>query len=74
MKLEYSGQVFEKYSNIACYEHTSSGSRVVPCGLTDRQAGRRTDRHPKLIATLRDFMNAAETIPQNLISLEVGTS
>jgi len=74
MKLEFSEQVFEKYSNIKCYEHASSGSRVVPCGRTDRQAGRRTERHPKLIVTLRDFMNAAETTPQNLISLVVGAS
>jgi len=74
MKLEFSGQVFEKYSNIKCYEHGSNRSRVVLCGRTDRQAGRRTGRLPKLIVTLRGFMNAAETTPQNLISLEVGAS
>ena len=37
MKLEFSRQIFEKYSNIKCYENPSSGSRVVPCGQTDRQ-------------------------------------
>jgi len=74
MKLVFSGQVFEKYSNVKCYERASSESRVVPCGQTDRQAGRRTERHTKLIVTFRDFMNAAETTPQNLISLEVGAS
>ena len=74
MKPEFSGQVFEKYSNIICYEHACSGSRIVPCGRTDRRAGRRTERHPKLIVTIRDFMNAAETTRQTLISMGVGAS
>jgi len=37
MKLEFSGQIFEKYSNIKFNENQSGGSRVVPCGRTDRQ-------------------------------------
>jgi len=32
MKLEFSGQSFEKYSNIKFHEHVSSGSRGFPCG------------------------------------------
>ena len=32
---EFSGQIFEKHSNIQFHENLSSGSRVVPCGLTD---------------------------------------
>jgi len=36
MKLEFSRQIFEKYSNIKFHENTSSGSRVVSCGRTDR--------------------------------------
>jgi len=36
MKLEFSGQIFEKNSNIKFHENPSSGSRVVPCGQTDR--------------------------------------
>jgi len=36
MKLEHSGQTFEKYSNIEFNENLSSRSRVVPCGRTDR--------------------------------------
>jgi len=36
MKLEFSQQIFEKYSSIKFHENTSSGSRVVPCGRTDR--------------------------------------
>jgi len=37
MKLEFSRQVFGKYSNIKFIGDSSSGSRVVPCGRTDRQ-------------------------------------
>jgi hypothetical protein len=36
MKLEHSLQIFEKYSNIKFNENPSIGSRVVPCGRTDR--------------------------------------
>ena len=36
MELEFSRQVFEKYSNIKFHENPSSGSKVVPCGRTDR--------------------------------------
>jgi len=40
MKLEFSGQIFEKSSNIKFYETPSSGSRVTPCGQTDEQPWR----------------------------------
>jgi len=36
MKLEFSCQIFQKYSNFKFHENPSSGSRV-PCGLTDGQ-------------------------------------
>ena len=36
MKLEFYGQIFEKYSNTKFHENPSSGSRVVPSGWTDR--------------------------------------
>ena len=36
MKLEFSRQIFEKSSNIKFHKNPSSGSRVVPCGRTDR--------------------------------------
>jgi hypothetical protein len=35
MKLEFSKQNFEKYSNIKVHENLSGGSRVVPCRETD---------------------------------------
>ena len=40
MKLEFSRQIFEKYSNTKFREYSSSGSRVVPCGRTDGQTRR----------------------------------
>jgi len=47
--LEFSRQIFEKYSNINFHENPSSGSRVVP-------SGGRTDMM-KLIVAFRDFAN-----------------
>jgi hypothetical protein len=47
MKLEFSGQVFEEYSNMKFIGNPSSESRVVPCG-------RRTDM-TKLIVAFRNF-------------------
>jgi len=35
MKLEFSQQIFEKYSIIELQENPSSGSRVFPCGKTN---------------------------------------
>ena len=36
MKLEFSWQIFNKYSNIKFRDSPSSGSGMVPCGQTDR--------------------------------------
>ena len=35
MKLAFSEQIFEKFSNITFHEKTSSRSSVVSCGETD---------------------------------------
>jgi len=35
VKIEFSWNIFEKYSNIKFHENTSSGSRVVECWQTD---------------------------------------
>jgi hypothetical protein len=48
-ELGFSRQIFKKYSNIKFHENPSSGSRVVPCGQTDRT---------KLIVAFRNFANA----------------
>jgi len=45
IKIEFSRQIFKKYSNVKCNENPSGGSRIVVCGQRDRQAGSRTDRH-----------------------------
>jgi hypothetical protein len=37
MILEFSQQIFEKYSNIQFHENLSGDSRVVSCGRTDGQ-------------------------------------
>jgi len=46
MKLEFSQQVSEKYSNIKFHENPPSGSPVVPCRQTDMT---------KLTVALRNF-------------------
>jgi len=48
-ELEFSLQILEKCTNIKFYENPSSGSRVVPCGMADRD----TDM-TKLIVAFRN--------------------
>jgi hypothetical protein len=43
MKLEFSQQIFEKYSNLNFHENPFSGIQVVPCRQTEEQKGRKTD-------------------------------
>ena len=58
MKLEFSGQVFEKHSKIKFRDSSTNGSRVIPrgrtVGLAGGQAGRQAGRQAgmtKLVAT-----------------------
>jgi hypothetical protein len=44
MKLEFPGQIFDKYSNIKFRENSCTGNRVVPNGQTDTQAWRKLFR------------------------------
>jgi len=37
MKLEFSQQIFEKYTNINFHEHMFSANKIVLCGQTDGQ-------------------------------------
>jgi len=53
-------QVFEKYSNVKFHEQPSSGSQVVPCGQTEGQANRRTDKHNEANGRFRNFANATK--------------
>ena len=66
MELKLSRLIFEKYSNIKFHENPFSGSRVVPCGWTDR----RTDRHDEVNSLFRNFANG----PQNYYINEIGVS
>ena len=65
MKLEFSREIFEKYSNIKFYENPSSGSLVVPCGQTERQTYIRSDI-TKLIVAVRNFAKAPGDEIRNL--------
>jgi hypothetical protein len=56
MKLEFSRQILEIYSNIKFHENPSSGSRVVACGQTDMT---------KLIVAFRNFANAPQNTMDN---------
>ena len=40
IKIVFSRQIFEKQSSIKFHEHPFFGSRVVPCGRTDRETKR----------------------------------
>jgi hypothetical protein len=48
MKLEFSGQIFKRYSNIKLHEYPSSDSQVVACGRAEL----------KIIVAFRNFTNA----------------
>jgi hypothetical protein len=52
MKLEFSQQIFEKFSNIKFRENPSSVSQAVPCGRPDKM---------KVIATFHNFAKAPNT-------------
>jgi hypothetical protein len=43
MKLEFSRQIFEKYSNVKFQENLSGSSRIVSCGRRERETDGRTD-------------------------------
>ena len=63
MKLEFSRQIFDNYSNTRFHENPSSGSRAVPCGLTDMA---------KLTVAFRIFANApanCKTLRSDVASL-----
>jgi len=60
MKLEFSRQTVEKYSNIKFHDNLSCGSRVVDCGRTDMT---------NLIVAFRNFANAPKMNIQSICML-----
>ena len=58
MKLEYSGQIFEKFSNIIFHENLSCVSRrAVP--WEDELTGGRSDRHDESNSSFSQFFERA---------------
>jgi len=57
MKIEFSRQILEKYSNTIFHENLSSENRVVPCGQTDGM----TDQ-TKLIIAIHNSANAIRVV------------
>jgi hypothetical protein len=64
INLDFSRQIFKKYSNMNFHENPSSGSRVFPCGRTDRQAGRHMT---KLLIAFRIFAHMPQSILETAI-------
>jgi len=61
MKLEFSGQIFEKHSNIKFHENPSNGRRVIPCGRTDIT---------NLIVAFRKFANASHNTKTSVMKCQ----
>jgi hypothetical protein len=59
MKLEFSSEIFEKYSNIKVHENSSSDSRVAPCGNIDGPMNRNIT---KLIVSVHNFAKAPKSV------------
>jgi hypothetical protein len=60
MKREFSGQIFDNYSNAKFHGNSSSGSRVIPCERTDGRTDRQTD-----MTKLRVAFSNFENTPKN---------
>jgi len=65
--MKLSGEIFEKHSNIKCYENVFWGSRVVPCGQTDRWT-----ETTKLIVTFCNFVNGPKSVYVCVLGWRVG--
>jgi len=55
MKLEFSREIFEKFSNDRYHENSFRGSRIVPCG----QKNGRTDGHDVANSRFSQFRECA---------------
>jgi hypothetical protein len=68
MKLKFSQQIFENYSNTKFHENPSSGSRDVLCGRIGRRTDRRKDMM-KLIFAFRNFAKAPKMTDHSQLNL-----
>jgi len=59
MKLEFSRQIFIKYSNINFHENPSCASPVVQSGRTDRQTGRQVSGYDEANSYFSQFSEHA---------------
>jgi len=64
MILEFSGQIFEKYSDVKFHEYTSSESRIVTYG--------RADRHTDMTKLIVALLNVT-IVPATCLRLLLGT-
>jgi hypothetical protein len=64
IKLEFSWQISEKYSNTKRHKNPSSGRWFVPCARTDGQTDRQTDRQTDMTEPIVAFRNFAKA-PNN---------
>ena len=67
MKLDSSGQVFKKYSNIRFHKSPSIGNQAVPCGQTDGRTNMK-----KLIVAFRKFAIASKDASLRLTHCSTG--
>ena len=72
MKLEFSRQIFEKYTNMEFHENMLIGSRFVPCRGTTRQTAGWTDRHDKANSRFSQFCESG--LEKNNIEHAAGRS
>jgi len=74
MNVEFSRQIFEKYSNIKFHENMSGGTGVFSCEQTDTWTDGRTDRKTdakRLIVVFRNFASAPTNSKPTSASLRI---
>jgi len=64
MKLEFSRQIFDKYSSTKFNVKPSSESRVISCGRTDGLTDR-TDRQTDMTHLIAAFLNFANELTKS---------
>jgi hypothetical protein len=60
MKLEFSLQIFDKYSNLKISKNPSSRNLIFPCGRTDVEKDGGTDRYDEFNSRFSKICERAE--------------